>query len=66
MTLPYCPRRLAAAMATEQRLLRLEEGCGRLITKSDLTAFESRLLRWLILAILGGAGMAAAVTLLVG
>ena len=57
-------------MATEQRLLHLEEGCGRLITKADLAAFESRLLRWLLLAILGGVaggvGIAAAIARLGG
>lgn len=51
--------------SVEARLSRLEGGYEHLATKADLAELETRLIKWMIGAILASAALAASVALFV-
>ena len=51
-----------ATATLEERVSRLEGGYEHLATKADLHALETRLTRWMVGAMIGSVGAAAAIT----
>ena len=56
---------MATAPGTEERLARLEAGYEHLATKADLAQMETRLIKWIVGAVLASAAIAVAVATLI-